>query len=245
MQDGEALKWFRAPQGKYTSAMREVVKKHRFTHVLGDCYCDDFANKDSTWVASTLLRQVRPGSILIMHMPERGHWEHTLEAIRMVLQGLNERKLQSVTLSTLQHMAKNPSAQASSEARQQADSEGKDPDEPSSGSSAPLGRICKHNSRAWPVGCKEQRVLGDYGSEDQAYKAAVDAINADPSYCVVEVGELTVGRVVAQKSPTVVLYRTHCMKSRQQIMQNIEYPKRRKLPTCLCELLRGGRQDEL
>mmetsp|Transcript_54053 Transcript_54053/g.128764 ORF Transcript_54053/g.128764 Transcript_54053/m.128764 type:complete len:266 (+) Transcript_54053:75-872(+) len=99
------IKWFRAPQGIYTSAMRSVVNSHSQTHILGDCFCDDYANTDTEWVAKVMLRQVRSGSILVMHMPERGHWEHTFDAIKLVLEGLKAKGLRSVTLSKLQSLA--------------------------------------------------------------------------------------------------------------------------------------------
>ena len=49
--------------------------------------------------------QVQDGSIIIMHMPERGFREHTLAAMAQLLAGLSERGLHVVTLSELDAMA--------------------------------------------------------------------------------------------------------------------------------------------
>lgn len=93
--------WFRAPGGRLTAAMREVMQRHGMRHALGDCYCDDWAIEDATYVAQTLLGQATSGSVIIMHMPERGFREHCLEALRQLLDGLSAKGLACVTLSDL------------------------------------------------------------------------------------------------------------------------------------------------
>merc|ERR1712194_18220 len=100
-----SVKWFRAPQGRLTSSMRAVVVDEGMRHALGDAYCDDWCISDHTFVANTLLRQVQDGSIIIMHMPERGFRDHTLTAMAQLLAGLTERGLHVVTLSELDAMA--------------------------------------------------------------------------------------------------------------------------------------------
>lgn len=106
--EGGGLRWFRAPQAKYTATMREAITKSGLRHALGDAYCDDWAVEDARWVAKTLLRQLDSGSIIIMHMPERGFREHLLEALRLVLEGLSGRGLRAVTLSQLEQLALAP-----------------------------------------------------------------------------------------------------------------------------------------
>lgn len=95
------VRWFRAPQGVYTGTMRKVVKDHGLRHAIGDVYCDDWGVRDAKWIARTLLQQVKPGSIIIMHMPERRFREQTFEALELVLQGLSKRGLKCTTLSDL------------------------------------------------------------------------------------------------------------------------------------------------
>ncbi|CAJ1335981.1 unnamed protein product [Effrenium voratum] len=96
-----APRWFRAPQGILTDSMRLAVQRCGMQHVLGDCYCDDWAIEDAEFIAETMLRQASSGSIAIFHMPEKGFREHTLEALRMFLEGLELRRLRCASLSRL------------------------------------------------------------------------------------------------------------------------------------------------
>jgi len=105
-ESGATVRWFRAPQGVLTSSMRRAIVRLKLRHAIGDAYCDDWAVSDADWVARTLLRQAKAGSIVILHMPERGHREHTLEALTLVLQGLSDRGLKCVTLTEIEAKAK-------------------------------------------------------------------------------------------------------------------------------------------
>ncbi|CAK9116735.1 unnamed protein product [Durusdinium trenchii] len=107
--------WFRAPQGKYSGQMHGYVSKHGMQHALGDCYCDDWAIEDSQWVAGTMLQQARGGSVMIVHMPEKGFREHIFKALELLLIGLKERGLTVVTLSRLASLAARPAASAMQE----------------------------------------------------------------------------------------------------------------------------------
>mmetsp|Transcript_81292 Transcript_81292/g.252306 ORF Transcript_81292/g.252306 Transcript_81292/m.252306 type:complete len:257 (+) Transcript_81292:73-843(+) len=100
-QEQRPLAWFRAPGGKLTAPMREVLRGQGLRHALGDCYCDDWAIEDAAYVAQTLTGQARSGSVIIMHMPERGFREHCLEALEQLLEGLTRKGLTCVTLSDL------------------------------------------------------------------------------------------------------------------------------------------------
>ena len=101
---GACVRWFRAPQGVYTTQMRAVVNRHGLRHALGDAYCDDWAMTDSKYVSKTLAKQARPGSVIIMHMPERGFREHTYEALRELLEDLSARGLKCTTLTKLDQL---------------------------------------------------------------------------------------------------------------------------------------------
>mmetsp|Transcript_64849 Transcript_64849/g.154833 ORF Transcript_64849/g.154833 Transcript_64849/m.154833 type:complete len:271 (-) Transcript_64849:125-937(-) len=98
-------KWFRPPMAKMTEVMRQVVGRHNMQIALGDCYCDDWAIEDPDFVSRTMLRQVESGSVIILHMPETGFREHTLKALEVLLEGLQARQLQCVTLSELHRLA--------------------------------------------------------------------------------------------------------------------------------------------
>jgi peptidoglycan/xylan/chitin deacetylase (PgdA/CDA1 family) len=104
-------RWFRAPQGRMTSVMCQVLQEQGMTHVLGDCYCDDwaFAEHDGGGgeytrgvVAPLMLSQVQPsGSIAIFHMPERGFREASLGALQEFLEGCRQRNLQCISLTEM------------------------------------------------------------------------------------------------------------------------------------------------
>jgi len=48
---------------------------------------------------------VQSGSIIIIHMPEKGYREHMLDGIRLLLWGLKRKGLKAVTLSELSVLA--------------------------------------------------------------------------------------------------------------------------------------------
>jgi peptidoglycan/xylan/chitin deacetylase (PgdA/CDA1 family) len=107
---GVSPKWFRAPQGRMSRAMCEVLQEEGMVHVLGDCYCDDWAfaeDGDTKAVAPLMLNQVQPGgSIAIFHMPERGFREASLQAMKEFLDGTKERNLRCVSLTEMEARAK-------------------------------------------------------------------------------------------------------------------------------------------
>jgi len=101
------VRWFRAPSGKISAPMSCALKKRGLKHVMLDCYANDPHIPDASFVASTILRSVQKGSIIVLHMPERGFREWELEAIKKVLEGLEKKRLRSVTLSELMHVYRN------------------------------------------------------------------------------------------------------------------------------------------
>lgn len=109
--EGERVRWFRAPQGRYTHAMRDSVRQAGMQHALGDAYCDDWMKgSDPEWIARTLLNQLRDGSIVIIHMPERGFRQWLYRALQLLLEGLAARELRAVTLSKLASLAEQEGA---------------------------------------------------------------------------------------------------------------------------------------
>uniref|UniRef100_A0A7S4N5M4 NodB homology domain-containing protein n=1 Tax=Odontella aurita TaxID=265563 RepID=A0A7S4N5M4_9STRA len=99
-----SVKFFRAPQGLLTRPMRRSVSSAKMVHVLGDVYADDWAlaPHDPAFVARTMLRQVRDGSIVICHMPDCAVGrERCLDALAMLLEGLEQRGLKVVSLADM------------------------------------------------------------------------------------------------------------------------------------------------
>lgn len=98
-------RWFRAPHADLSDSMRTVLKRHGFANVLCDCFANDTLISDSHFIAQKLLSTVTSGSILVIHMPERGFREHNFLALRELLQGLQQRSLRPVTVSELNRAA--------------------------------------------------------------------------------------------------------------------------------------------
>ncbi|KAL1518614.1 hypothetical protein AB1Y20_002902 [Prymnesium parvum] len=101
LNGGAACRWFRAPNGSLSAAMLQVLRRKGATSVLTDCYACDCHIPYPRFVAWAMCRRVTHGSILILHMPEKGFREWGLETLVLVLDGLQARGLRSVTLSEL------------------------------------------------------------------------------------------------------------------------------------------------
>jgi peptidoglycan/xylan/chitin deacetylase (PgdA/CDA1 family) len=99
-------KWYRAPHASITNQMHDVIKKHNLTHVIGDVFANDTSIPDPKWIANLILKTVQPGSIVILHMPERGVREWTYESLELVLKGLQEKKIKMLNLTELEKDSK-------------------------------------------------------------------------------------------------------------------------------------------
>merc|ERR1712060_53809 len=90
-----------------SAEMQRVLSRHGFTNVLCDCYANDTIISDADFLAETLLSMVdtEGGSIVIIHVPERGFREHNFEAIRGLLIGLRARNMRVMTVSELHRAA--------------------------------------------------------------------------------------------------------------------------------------------
>ena len=87
--------------------MARVLEQEGYTLVLCDAFgMDTVCGAD--YVARHILRTARGGSVVLMHMPERGFREHNLPAMRAVLAGLARRGLRCRTLSELHALAPPP-----------------------------------------------------------------------------------------------------------------------------------------
>ena len=97
----KASKWYRAPFGKLSKNMQLVLTKHDMIHVLPDIFAHDTFIPDPKWIAKYILKRVKPGSIILIHMPERGLREWNFEAMKLTLIGLKEKGLKVQNLSQM------------------------------------------------------------------------------------------------------------------------------------------------
>jgi len=105
----QCVKWFRAPHGKYTRSMESVLKAKQLTNVMCDTYATCPVVQDGEWIGDFLASHALPGSIILLHMPERGLREWCLLGLRRLLQGLGARGLKAVTVSELEALANSSS----------------------------------------------------------------------------------------------------------------------------------------
>lgn len=94
-------KWYRAPFGKLSENIEHVIDKHKMIHVLPDAFAHDTYIPDPDWIAKHILKKVKPGSVILIHMPEKGVREWNYKAIELTLKGLKAKKLKVLNLSEI------------------------------------------------------------------------------------------------------------------------------------------------
>ena len=95
--------WYRAPFGRINTVMQRVINERKMHHVVCDAFANDTAIPDSNWISKYILKRVKTGSVILIHMPEKGVREWNLEAMRLTLDGLLKRNLKVVHLTELQN----------------------------------------------------------------------------------------------------------------------------------------------
>jgi peptidoglycan/xylan/chitin deacetylase (PgdA/CDA1 family) len=98
---GPPSRWFRAPSASLSATMEGVLAQRGMAHAIGDCFANDPHIPSPRFISWCMCRRATHGSVLILHMPERGFREWELVAVERVLQALQRRGLRSVTLSEL------------------------------------------------------------------------------------------------------------------------------------------------
>jgi hypothetical protein len=72
-----------------------------------DVYAVDPIVEDGPWIAKSLAQQARDGSIILIHMPERGFREYCLVALELLLENLCvQHGYNIVTVSELERIYK-------------------------------------------------------------------------------------------------------------------------------------------
>lgn len=97
--------FFRPPHGTHTPLMAKAVSDKGMTMVTWDDSAGDWATDDAALVAKRILDKVKPGSIILLHDGIDGNIgaDRTviLQALPMILDGLQERGLKPVRLDEL------------------------------------------------------------------------------------------------------------------------------------------------
>jgi len=101
----EDVRWFRAPHGKYTSEMSATLQQKGLTNVMCDTYACCPVIQDSNFIGGLLAERANHGSIILIHMPEKGFRDWCFVAMQRLLEDLNQRGLRVVTVSELARRA--------------------------------------------------------------------------------------------------------------------------------------------
>jgi peptidoglycan/xylan/chitin deacetylase (PgdA/CDA1 family) len=94
------VRWARPGSGWYSRAMIAIMRRHQYRCALGSVYPFDAALPSATFAARYILRNARPGAVVILHDGgSRGR--RTAMVLDKVLPELRRRGYQVVTLSEL------------------------------------------------------------------------------------------------------------------------------------------------
>lgn len=97
---GKAPKSFRPPGGSTTAAMYPVLSKLGIRWVLWDVDTDDWKKPSAGNIVSRVVRNVRPGSVVLMH-DGGGDRSHTVQALPQIIKKLKAMGYTFVTIDQL------------------------------------------------------------------------------------------------------------------------------------------------
>ena len=93
--------FYRAPHARYSKNMDSVIKERGMIHIVCDAFATDTSTPDPIWISNYITKKTKPGSILLIHMPEKGVREWNLEAMELTLKWLTDNNYKVVTLTQL------------------------------------------------------------------------------------------------------------------------------------------------
>ena len=100
-------KWYRAPHAKISKTMENFLDEEGYMHIMCDGFANDTSIPDAKWISNFILRKIKNGSIILIHMPEKGFREWNFEAMDLTLKGLKEQGYKIVTFSELYNIYNN------------------------------------------------------------------------------------------------------------------------------------------
>mmetsp|Transcript_48408 Transcript_48408/g.90705 ORF Transcript_48408/g.90705 Transcript_48408/m.90705 type:complete len:398 (-) Transcript_48408:166-1359(-) len=101
----EQVQWFRAPHGKLSSDMTKVLKQRNLQNVMCDTFACCPVIQDGDFIGRFLARQAEQGSIILIHMPEKGFREWCFAGLQRLLLQLTERGLKTTSVGNLAQLA--------------------------------------------------------------------------------------------------------------------------------------------
>ncbi|XRB22588.1 NodB homology domain-containing protein [Pseudoscourfieldia marina] len=95
-------RFYRPPRGRINKAHRRVLAEQGYCVVMGDVFPNDPHILDAKYIANFVGTKARPGSIVILHMPERGFRDTSLRGVAGALARMSLRNLRCNTLAACQ-----------------------------------------------------------------------------------------------------------------------------------------------
>jgi hypothetical protein len=87
--------------------MEQGLERLDMYNVMCDAYAVDPVVENGVWIANSLVNQAKDGSIILIHMPEKGFREYCLTALELLLRELCvEKRYRIVTVSELERISK-------------------------------------------------------------------------------------------------------------------------------------------
>ena len=97
-------KFYRAPHAKLSKTMQKVIDEKGLIHFVCDAFASDTSIPDPVWISDYILNKAQPGSIVLIHMPEKKIREWNYTAMELTLKRLKEMNYKIVTLSELNNL---------------------------------------------------------------------------------------------------------------------------------------------
>ncbi|CAE7760664.1 unnamed protein product [Symbiodinium pilosum] len=101
----EQVKWFRAPHGRISAEMMAALAQKGLQNVMCDTFACCPVIQDGEFIGTFLGRQAEHGSIILIHMPEKGFREWCFQGLQSLLMQLTQRGLKATTVGHLAQLA--------------------------------------------------------------------------------------------------------------------------------------------
>ncbi|CAE7258544.1 unnamed protein product [Symbiodinium natans] len=101
----EEVRWFRAPHGRISSEMTAALVERGLQNVMCDTFACCPVIQDGEFIGTFLGRQAEHGSIILIHMPEKGFREWCFHGLQSLLMQLAQRGLKATTVGHLAQLA--------------------------------------------------------------------------------------------------------------------------------------------
>lgn len=90
-QKRASRKLFRPPYGKISQTMINVLTEQKYLIVLGDLYSFDYHILDTDFHINYIMKNIKEGSIIILHFPEKSKNYQSIEILKKLIPALKKQ----------------------------------------------------------------------------------------------------------------------------------------------------------